>query len=112
RRAPFEPSIEVSGELRIVREHRDKGPTDDELSSIFVELGADDDAPAIIHDQRVDESGPVLLERRRPSDQPTSVSVSAAPDDEIDEEPSEPIELPPKLRDKREKKVTQVGMGA
>jgi hypothetical protein len=105
-----EPPIQVSGELRIVREHRDKGPTDDELSSIFVELGADDDAPAIIHDARVDESAPVLLDRRRPSDPP-----AAAPHRVIDDRPSEPIELPVKLRaDKlqRDKKVTQIGIGA
>ncbi len=107
----IEPVSEVSGEVRI-RDHEDRAPSDDELSSIFVELGDEDSAPVLIHDQRVDESGPVLLERRRESDAPTSVNLTAAPAREIEDAPSEPIELPPKKLPERKKQVTQVGIGA
>lgn len=112
RERPSAPRVDASGEVP-VRDHRDEAPTDDELSSIFVELGDEDSAPVLIHDQRVDESAPVLLERRRESDAPTRVAISAAPAREIDDEPSIPIELPPKKVDKRAKsKITQVGIGA
>jgi hypothetical protein len=111
---PLEPSIQVSGELR-VREPAEQ--PQDELSSIFVELGEEDSAPVMIHDQRVDESGPVLLDRRRGggSDPPTSVAITAAPLAEIRDEPSEPIELAPKrmitLDKHRKKVITKVGIG-
>ena len=105
-----EPSIEVSGEVNI-REVVDRGPTEDELSSIFVELGNEDDVPVLIHDARVDRSEPVLLDRRRPSDAPTGSTI-AAPPREIADEPSAPIELPPKKAPaKRKQHKTQVGVG-
>jgi hypothetical protein len=112
RTAPLEPSIEMSGELR-TRDHYDVDPVQQELSSIFVELGDEDDVPVLIHDQRVNDSGPVLLERRRPpSDAPTRVAIAAAPASEVDDEPSAPIELPPKKApEKRKKAITQVGVG-
>jgi hypothetical protein len=112
-KAPLEAAVEVSGELR-VREHRDRAPTDDELSSIFVELGEEDSAPVMIHDQRVDESGPVLLDRRRQSssDAPTSTVLTAAPLAEIRDELSEPIELPTKKLAERKKAITKIGIGA
>jgi hypothetical protein len=112
-RAPIVRAIEVSGEVP-VREHRDQAPSDDELSSIFVELGAVS-APVSIHDREVDESAPVLLEREREheSDALTRVAISAAPEREIEEAPSEPIQLPPKrVAEQRPKKTTQVGIGA
>lgn len=113
RERPSAPKVDISGEVR-VREHENEAPTDDELSSIFVELGDEDSAPVLIHDQRVDESAPVLLERRRNSDQPTNVALSAAPAREIEDEPSVPIELPPKrpATERSKPKVTQVGIGA
>ncbi len=111
RTIPVEPVLEISGEVRI-REHEEPPPNDDELSSIFVELGDEDSGPVLIHDQPVDDSAPVLLERRRESDAPTSVAISAAPAREIEDAPSEPIELPPKRFPERKKQVTQVGIGA
>jgi hypothetical protein len=112
-RGPIEPAVEVSGEVRI-REHRDRAPDPEVLSSIFVELGDEDSAPVLIHDQRVDESAPVLLERRRESDVPTNVAIEAAPMAEITDMASEPIELPQKkvVPERRKKNVTQVGVGA
>ncbi len=114
-RGPVEAPVEVSGEVR-VRDHRDRAPSQEELSSIFVELGDDDSAPVLIHDQRVDESAPVLLDRRRSSDAPTSVAINAAPLAEITDMASAPLELPlkkpPVVADPRKKNVTQVGVGA
>src|SRR5262249_27079718 len=113
-RAPIEAAIEVSGEVR-VREHQDRAPSQEQLSSIFVELGEEDSAPVLIHDQRIDESAPVLLDRRRSSDAPTSVAITAAPLAEITDMPSEPLELPlkkPPFADPRKKNITQVGVGA
>jgi hypothetical protein len=109
---PIVHAIEVSGEVP-GREHRDEAPNPEELSSIFVELG-DLSAPILIHDRKVDESGPVMLDRRRDgSDAPTSVTLTAAPAREIDDEPSVPIELPVKRApEQRLKKTTQVGIGA
>lgn len=114
--APASPAdalpAEVSGEVR-VREQRDRGPTEQELSSIFVELGGEDSAPVLIHDPKVDESTPVLLDRRRESDVPTNVEIAAAPVREIEDPPSEPIELPIKRPPTERKKTsTQVGVGA
>jgi hypothetical protein len=113
RTAPLQPSIEMSGEIR-VREPRDADPIQDELSSIFVELGDEDSAPVLIHDQRVDDSVPVLLDVKRDlEDAPTRVAISAAPPAEIEDQPSEPIELPAKKApEKRKKAITQVGVGA
>jgi hypothetical protein len=109
----FDPrkSSQVSGELA-GREHRDRGPTDAELSSIFVELG-EEDVPVLIHDTRVDESAPVLLDRQK--DPTVTVTLTGVPKAEIHDE-SEPIVLPPKRAAaaaiKRKPAKTQVGIGA
>ncbi len=140
---PVEAPIEVSGELR-TRDTNEHG-LPEVLSSIFVELGAadddddddvdgDDDAPAMIHDPRVDESGPVLLDRRRASDPPTDVHHQAAPAAEIEDEPSDVVVLhskkpptpspdeesrrlgqsrsSPATKQRAGSRVTQVGIGA
>lgn len=128
---PVEPSIEVSGELR-TRDTNEHG-LPEVLSSIFVELGDetadetanetgdasdDDNIPAVIHDPRVDESAPVLLDRRRASDPPTDVNHHAAPAGEIEDEPSDVVVLHSKKpaaqngKQRAGSRVTQVGIGA
>ena len=133
--SPLEESIQVSGEL-FSGEIRGRDTPRDVLASIFVELGeeadtgeraavpeADDDVPAVIHDSRVDESGPVLLERRRtpsgrelpPDDDATRLAIQAAPRAEIDDEPSDVVVLDarkaPSGAGPRHRN-TQVGIGA
>ncbi|HTL35729.1 MAG TPA: hypothetical protein VL326_21515 [Kofleriaceae bacterium] len=134
----------VSGEL-YSGEIRGRDTPRDILASIFVELGEeeqeqadtgeqaalsprdeddDDDAPAMIHDSRVDESGPVLLDRRRtPSgrevpandDDATRLAIQAAPPAEIQDEPSDVVVLDarkaPKDAGPRHRN-TVVGIGA
>ncbi|NVB78991.1 MAG: hypothetical protein HOV81_11385 [Kofleriaceae bacterium] len=115
---PVEPSIEVSGELR-ARDTNEHG-LPEALSSVFVELDDEtDDVPVEIHDRRVDESAPVLLDRRRASDPPTDVNHHAAPAGEIDDDPSDVVVLHSKKpatapvgKQRAGSRITQVGIGA
>jgi hypothetical protein len=98
----------VSGELR-VREHRDELPPP---ATVSVELDDEPSAPVVIHAAALERSEPVLLDRRsaRPSDAPTSVSVSPAPSgpDDVDDEV---VELAAKKPAGRPDRRTQVGIG-
>jgi len=112
--APLERSIAVSGEIR-TRDASDE--INDELASIFVELGEEDSAPSVIHDPAADRSQPVLLDRRREpalDDAPTGVSIQAAPPSEIQDEPSDVVVLdarkaPPAAGPRH--RNTQMGIG-
>jgi hypothetical protein len=98
----------VSGELR-VREHRDELPPP---AMVSVELDDEPSAPVVIHAAALEKSEPVLLDRRaaRPSDAPTSVSVSPAPSGPDDAD-DEVVELAAKKPAGRPERTTQVGIG-
>jgi hypothetical protein len=99
----------VSGELR-VREHRDELPPP---ATVSVELEDEPSAPVVIHVGVPEKSEPVLLDRRssRSSDDPTTVSLTAAPAGPHDDD-DEIVELAPKKPQGRPDRTTQVGIGA
>lgn len=97
-----------SGELR-VRDHRNDLPPP---ATVQVELDDEPSEAVVIHSYAPEKSGPVLLERRRTSDAPTSVTITPVPLDD-DEDDGEVLELPPKPRagTARPERITQVGFG-
>jgi hypothetical protein len=95
------PLVEVAGE---VAGRELKEPEHDPL---------EDNSTVVVREQIVNEkSEPVMLDRRRPSDAPTTFR-SAAPNVEIEDEPSDVVVLETKKQPvKRVPQDTQVGVGA
>jgi hypothetical protein len=101
---PIQP--QVSGELRI----RVAPEQEVTQATVIVEISDEESAPVLIRERLVSEpSQPVLLERRRPSDAPTSISLTAAPA-VVTEEPSGVVVLDAKKR-RRPDRRTEVGVG-
>jgi hypothetical protein len=127
---PVEPAVSrvptvdqqpaVSGELSV------PDATDDSRSTQPVAaIPTDDEAsiPVLIHDPRQAESAPILLDRRRPSDQPTQTAVAptpastppppAAPSPPILPDDDEVVVLDAKKpKPARAERRTQIGVGA
>lgn len=103
---------ERSGEMRVVVR-----PEPSAAPSRTIEISEETSAAVVITDRpdRDDsDSQPILLERRRPSDQPTSM-VSRAPAVVEDDDDGEVLVLQarkPKLTPSRSLRQTQIGIGA
>lgn len=105
---------ERSGEMRITAR-----PEPSAAPSRTIELSEETSAAVVITDRPDRDDGdsqPILLERRRPSDQPTSTTITRAPsadDDEDDDGEVLVLEArKPKLTPSRLSRQTQVGIGA
>ena len=106
---------ERSGEMRVIAR-----PEPSAAPSRTIEISDETSVGVMITDRpdRSDrdntDSQPILLERRRPSDQPTSVSQRRAPsaDDDEDDEVLVLEARKPKLTPTRSARPTQVGIGA
>ncbi|HTR55971.1 MAG TPA: hypothetical protein VMJ10_35085, partial [Kofleriaceae bacterium] len=103
---------DVAGEL-VVRAAR---PTHDRpiTPTITVEVADEPSAPVVIHAVLEEKSEPVLLDRRRESDAPTNVAVTAATPPVAEPDDDEVLELPPKRAATARPRVdrrTQLGVG-
>ncbi len=108
------PQTERSGELRSIAR-----PDPTSAPSRSIEVSEESSAGVMIreqpdHDDR--ESQPILLDRRRPSDQPTNVTHQRAPSADDDPPEDDVVVLdarkPPLAKPPRPAKPTQVGIGA
>ena len=109
-----EPDLpDVAGEL-VVRTAR---PTHDRPITPAITVQVADDEPSsavVIHEQPLEKSEPVLLDRRRESDAPTRVVVPIDPEAVPEEADDEVLELPqkrPPTTRPRGDRRTQLGVG-
>ena len=104
---------ERSGEMSVIAR-----PEPSAAPSRTIEISDESSAAVMITDRPDRDDGdsqPILLERRRPSDQPTSVARQRAPSAADDDDEDEVLVLQarkPKLTPTRPARPTQVGIGA
>jgi hypothetical protein len=102
---------ETSGEMRAL----DRPEPSSAAPSSTIEVSDESSASVMITEQpyRDFDSQPILLERRRPSDQPTTVAVARAPSVDEEEDDGDVVVLEArKPKNPRPAKHTQVGIGA